>query len=233
MAGRTLDESRRVDEMFDDVPLSGFDPGTTVLVSGPPMVGKYELVVETLAGGIGRNEGAIVISTRHDETAVIDDFERVVPGFDRSLLGIVECVSDQHGEGTGYTGDVRVRRASSPADLTGVGIGASELMSDLHDEGVTAIGICVDSLSTLLLYTEFDRMARFLHVLAGRIDRSGGLGLFVINPGTIEAGQYDQLKTLFDGLLEIRERDEMREVRIRGLTGVDANWRAYDPPRIE
>ena len=91
----------------------------------------------------------------------------------------------------------------------------------------------IDSLSTLLLYTEFDRMARFLHVLSGRIDRAGGLGVFIVNPGTIDAGQYDQLKTLFDGLVELREHDDRRELRMRGLPGVDDGWQQHDPPTLD
>lgn len=236
MAGGSADERNRAEEAFDvERPLSGFEPGTTVLVSGPPLIGKYDLMIETLARGNDRGEGSIVLSTRDDERAVVEDFERIAPRFDRDLLGIVECVSDQRDDADPgeYGGDVRVRRASSPADLTGIGIGASELMKEFSDESVPGIRVGIDSLSTMLLYTEFDRMARFLHVLSGRIDRAGGLGMFVLNPGTIDAGQYDQLKTLFDGLVELREHEDRQEVRVRGLPGIDAGWRPYDPPRSE
>lgn len=210
-----------------------FDPGTNVLVAGPPLIGKYDLMLETLARGTENGEGSIVVATRDDERAVLDDYERVSPGFERSRVGIVECISGQRGEGTEYEGEALVRRASSPADLTGIGIGASELMNDLHEGGADGVRVGVDSLSTLLLYTEFDRLARFLHVLSGRIDRADGIGLFVINPGTIDAAQFDQLKTLFDGLVEIRERNERREIRVRGLPGMDPEWQPYDAPEFE
>lgn len=204
-----------------------FDPGTNVLVSGPPLIGKYDLMLETLARGTEQGEGSIVVATRDDERAVLRDYERVSPEFDRSRVGVVECISGQRGDSTVYEGDAFVRRASSPADLTGIGIGASELMNDLHNAGASGLRVGVDSLSTLLLYTEFDRLARFLHVLSGRIDRANGIGLFVINPGTIDAAQFDQLKTLFDGLVELRENDERREIRVRGLSGVESGWRPY------
>jgi len=231
MSGGPVDEPGDVDvEPGDPYPLSGLDPGTTVLVAGPPLVGKYDLVLETLARGIREGDGAVLISARDDERSVREDVERIDPEFDRSMLGIVECISEQRdgSSGGGRDADVRVRRASSPADMTGIGIGASELMNDFHDAGVDGIRVGVDSLSTLLLYLEFDRLARFLHVLSGRIDRAGGLGMFVINPGTIDAGQYDQLKTLFDGLLEIRERGEHRELRVRGIAGTEQGWQRYD-----
>jgi len=234
MAGGSADERHQVDGQLDrELPTSGLNPGTTLLISGPPLIGKYDLMLEILAQGIERGEGGIVVSTQGDERAVVRDFERVAPGFDPALLGIVECVSDQQEEGGTTTGEVRIRRTPSPADLTGIGIGASELMNDLSGDGATGVRLGVDSLSTLLLYTEFDRMARFLHVLSGRIDRAGGLGVFVVNPGTIAAGQYDQLKTLFDGLVELREHEDRRELRVRGLPDVDAEWRPYEPTAVE
>jgi len=226
-------ERSRVRDSDEEPPLIEFDPGTNVLISGPPLIGKYDLMLETLARGTEQGEGSVVVATRDDERAVLDDYERVSPGFDRSRVGIVECISGQRGGETEHQGDALVRRASSPADLTGLGIGASELMNDLHDAGATGLRLGVDSLSTLLLYTEFDRLARFLHVLSGRIDRAGGIGLFVINPGTIDAAQFDQLKTLFDGLVELRERDERREIRIRGLPGTDSEWRPYDAAEFD
>jgi|APHM01.1.fsa_nt_gi RecA-superfamily ATPases implicated in signal transduction len=228
MSSGPAGERSRVRDSGEEPPLIDFDPGTNVLVSGPPLIGKYDLMLQTLARGTDRDEASVIVATRDDEEAVIDDYERVASGFDRSRLGIVECISGQRGGATEHEGETLVRRASSPADLTGLGIGASELMSDLHDDGAAGIRLGVDSLSTLLLYTEFDRLARFLHVLSGRVDRAGGIGLFVINPGTIDAAQFDQLKTLFDGLVELRERNERREIRVRGLPGVENGWRPYD-----
>lgn len=234
MAGGSADESPQIDGQFDrELPLSGLNPGTSILVSGPPLIGKHELMLEIIAQGIERGEGGIVVSTQGDEQAVTRELERVAPGFDPSLLGIIDCVSDQQEEGGTTEGEVRVRRTASPADLTGIGIGASELINGLSEDGVAGVRLGIDSLSTLLLYTEFDRMARFLHVLSGRIDRAGGLGVFVVNPGTIDAGQYDQLKTLFDGLVEVREHEEQRELRIRGLPDVDTGWQPYDPAYVD
>ncbi len=226
-------ERPRVQDADGEPPVIDFDPGTNVLVSGPPLIGKYDLMLETLARGTEQGEGSIVVATRDDERAVIEDYRRVSPEFDSSRLGVVECISGQRGGTTEHEGETLVRRASSPADLTGIGIGASELMNDLHDGGAAGVRLGVDSLSTLLLYTEFDRLARFLHVLSGRIDRAGGIGLFVINPGTIDAAQFDQLKTLFDGLVELRERDERREIRVRGLPGVEQGWRPYHSPDFD
>lgn len=231
MSSGPTGERPRVHNPNEKPPLIDFDPGTNVLVSGPPLIGKYDLMLGTLARGTERGEGSVVVATRDDERAVLRDYERISPEFDRSRVGVVECISGQRGGETEHDGEALVRRASSPADLTGIGIGASELMGDLHDAGAGGLRLGVDSLSTLLLYTEFDRLARFLHVLSGRIDRAGGIGLFVINPGTIDAAQFDQLKTLFDGLVELRERDERREIRVRGLPGTDDEWRPYEAAR--
>ncbi|PSQ17284.1 hypothetical protein BRD00_08205 [Halobacteriales archaeon QS_8_69_26] len=212
-------------------PIAGLSPGTTLLVAGPPMIGKYDLALEVLGVGNAAGESGVVVSTRGDERAVIDDYARTVPEFDPSMLGVVECVSGTRSGGTEVTEDgVRVRRAGSPADLTGVGIGASELMQEFDAAGSEGVRLAMDSLATVLMYADFERVCRFLHVLSGRIVQARGVGLFVINPATVDASQYDQLKTLFDGLVELRETEAGREYRVRGLRGATREWREYVPP---
>ncbi len=228
-AGSPSERPPAGDRTDGEAPLSELEPGTNVLVAGPPLVGKYDLMLETLARGNDLGEAGIVISTGDDERSVLSDYRRVAGEFRPELVGIVECASEQGDEGAGRDG-IRVHRASSPADLTGIGIGTSEMMSEFSGAGVSGVRVGIDSLSTLMLYSEFDRMCRFLHVLSGRITRANGIGLYVVNPGTIDASQYDQLQTLFDGVVELREQDEGREIRTRGLHGVDAEWRPYSPP---
>jgi len=201
-----------------------------VLVAGPPMIGKYDLVLDVLGAGQATGEAAVVISTRGDHRTVVDDYRRVVPECDPSMLGVVECVSGAEADGTEVVeGGARVRRAGSPADLTGIGIAASELVQEFDAAGAEGVRLGLESLAAVLIYTDFDRVCRFLHVLSGRIVQARGIGLFVINPATIDASQYDQLKTLFDGLVELRETDAGREYRVRGLHGVDRDWHEYVP----
>lgn len=213
-------------------PLGAIPPGTTLLVSGPPLVGKYDLVLDVLGRGHSVGEASVVVSTRGDERTVVDDYERITPGFDRSKVGVVECVSDRDADGTERTAEgLRVRRAGSPADLTGIGIGASELVQEFDRAGAGGVRLGMDSLATTFVYTDFERVCRFLHVLSGRIVQARGVGLFVVDPSTLSDAQYDQLKTLFDGVIELRE-DETgpdRELRVRGVPGVDREWHEYAP----
>lgn len=232
MASGSAGEQPQTRDGEDSDLFGQFDPGTNLLVSGPPLVGKYDLLLDALVSGNRRGGGGILVSTSDDERSVLDDLYGVHSRFDPSRMGIVQCVSEDEGTEE-YPGDARVHRVGSPSDLTGIGIGASELMNALHEGGAGGLRVGVDSLSTMLLYTEFDRLARFLHVFSGRIDRAGGVGLFVINPGTIEDSQFDQLKTLFDGLVELREENGSREVRVRGIPSMDSTWRPYVPPEFD
>lgn len=45
------------------LPVEGIEPGSTLLVVGPPMTGKPDLVLQLLAQGFDTEEGAAVIST--------------------------------------------------------------------------------------------------------------------------------------------------------------------------
>lgn len=212
-------------------PLAELSPGTTVLVSGPPLIGKYELALDFLGRGHASGEAAVVVSTKDDDRTVVSDFDRTVPGFDRSRFGVVECVSGAESDGieTVESG-VRVRRTASPGDLTGIGIGLSELMNEFDEAGASGVRVGMDSLSATMVYADFDRVCRFLHVLSNRIVRAGGIGLFTLDGAAVERSQYEALKGLFDGLVELRENDDgSHEYRIRGLD-VPREWREYDPP---
>ncbi len=198
-----------------------------MLLAGPPLAGPDEFLLETILGDRGRGSGGLVIATRHDGRSVLSNYRRGPAGDRSGRVGVVECVSDGPDDRVERNG-VCVCSASSPGDLTGIGIRTSELLDEFPTSAGVPVG--VDSLSTLLLYSEFERTCRFLHVLSGRVARAGGIGLFVVNPGAVGSSQYDQLKTLFDGVVELRkrERERDREIRIRGLSGVEAGWRSVD-----
>ncbi|PSQ45363.1 hypothetical protein BRD17_01570 [Halobacteriales archaeon SW_7_68_16] len=194
-----------------------------ILIAGPPMSGKRELLLRLLAAGNRRGESVIYVSLRDNARTIGTEYEAYVTD-DRRQLGIVDCVGDRPASDVS---GISVATINSPSDLTGIGIEASKLI----ERGVTQgdVNLGVDSLSTLLLYAEFEPAFRFLHVLTGRVSAVDGLGLYLLDPTTIEEEQFRQLQTLFDGMIELRETDEgSRELRARGLGDIPENWRRYD-----
>jgi KaiC/GvpD/RAD55 family RecA-like ATPase len=204
---------------------SGVDvePGTNLLIEGPPMSGKRELGFQILAEGVKDGEGAIVVTTKDGADRVLKDFAETV-GVENPTVGVVDCVTKQQGMGSRRESDL-VRYASSPNDLTGIGIELSELLRTLYEgRQVTENRILLHSLSTLLMYSDLQTVFRFMHVFTGRVQSADALGVFVVDSTAHDEQTVSTLKQLFDGVVSIQEHDDGFRARLLGV-GDDQSWR--------
>ncbi|KTG10343.1 recombinase RecA [Haloprofundus marisrubri] len=180
------------------------DPGTNLLVTGPPLTGKRALTLDILASGTENGDGSIFVTTKDSATRVLDEFD------DRSVyedrpVAVVDCVTRQRGVGDARD-DNRVKYTSSPVDMTGIGIKLSEFLQTFYaDQRVERNRIGVHSLSTLLMYSNLQTVFRFLHVFTGRIQSVDGLGLFCIDSTVHDDRTLNTLKQLFDGIITTSE----------------------------
>jgi KaiC/GvpD/RAD55 family RecA-like ATPase len=181
------------------------DPGTNLLVTGPPLTGKRALAFDVLGTGSREGEGAVVVTTQDDATRTLEAYEeRVPPGTAAGELAVIDAVS-RH-QGTDELDDDRIGYVSSPVDLTGLGIELSEVLQAFYaDRGIERNRVLFHSLSTLLMYSELRTVFRFLHVTTGRIQSVDGLGLFCIDSTAHEDRTTSTLKQLFDGVVETAE----------------------------
>jgi KaiC/GvpD/RAD55 family RecA-like ATPase len=199
------------------------EEGTNLLVEGPPMSGKRDLGFRILADGVRNGEGAIVVTTKDGADRVVSDFADVA-GTSDATVGVVDCVTKQQGMGDRHESEL-VRYASSPNDLTGIGIELSELLRTLYDQrNVTRNRILLHSLSTLLMYSDLQTVFRFMHVFTGRVQSADALGVFVVDSTAHDEQTVSTLKQLFDGVVSIEEGDEGFRTRLLGV-GDDDSWR--------
>lgn len=207
-----------IDDVLSDTELS---PGSNILISGPPMTGKQALAFDILAQGTRNGEGAIVVSTKDSARKVLDQYEQLVDGFDTAPIGVVDCVSQQ--QGVQNTDDTdRIKYASSPVDMTGIGIKLSELLEDFYEtRGLRQNRVLMHSISTLLMYSNLQTVFRFLHVFTGRVSSADALGVYVIDPSTHDNQEMNTLKQLFDGMIHVEEDDSgTRTISSSGLPTV-------------
>ena len=183
------------------------DPGTSILVSGPPLTGKRALSLDVLAEGTRAGEAAIVVTTKDGAERVLDDYRDRVEIEDRPVA-VIDCVTRQQGVGE-VRDDDRVKYTSSPVDMTGIGIKLSETLESFYQGyGVDQTRVMVHSLSTLLMYSDLQTVFRFLHVFTGRIQSVDGLGLFCIDSTAHDEQTMNTLKQLFDGIVTTEEDAE-------------------------
>jgi len=177
-------------------------PGTNILVSGPPLSGKRRLAMEALAHGANDGEGAVIVTTRDSSDRVMADFRALLTDPDQAHIGVVDCVT-QH-QGRSPSDSDLVKYASSPVDMTGIGIKFSEFVEEFYsDRGVRQNRIMVDSLSTLLMYSDLQTVFQFMHVITSRIEDADAVGVHIIESTAHDAETMNTLKQLFDGLVEV------------------------------
>jgi KaiC/GvpD/RAD55 family RecA-like ATPase len=183
---------------------SEVQPGTNILVSGPPMSGKRSLCLDILASGTEKDEGAIIVTTKDGADRVLRDFASRTSYEDRPVA-VVDCVTRQQGVGEARDDD-RIKYTSSPVDMTGIGIKLSEFLQAFYqNRGIEKNRVMLHSLSTLLMYADLQTVFRFLHVFTGRIQSVDGLGVFAIDDSAHDDQTMNTLKQLFDGIVTTQE----------------------------
>lgn len=188
--------------------------GTSVLISGPPITGKYDLFVRLLA-----SVRAIAVSTDTDARTLREDCRAFS---EPDLLSVVDCVSHARGvETPEFDG---VRYVSGPRNLTRIGTSFTALL-DQCSEGSIRVGL--HSISPLLMYAELRSVYRFLQVFTGQAQSAGGLCIATFDPTMYDESTTNTVTDPFDARIETRVDDGKREARITGLNPEPSDWLAF------
>lgn len=200
-------------ELTDVLPDTEVDAGTNVLVAGPPLTGKRSIALGILESGANRGDGSIAITTKDSADVVLSKLP------DDADVGVVDCVTKQRGVGA-VEDNSQVKYASSPVDMTGIGIKLSEFLQEFYDQReLPRNRVLLHSISTLLMYSDLQTVFRFLHVFTGRIQSADALGVYVIDSTSHDDQMMNTLKQLFDAVIEVDEGEgDTPEIRTAGLS---------------
>ena len=202
-----------IDSVLDYDPLTS---GTNLLVSGPPISGKRRLALSLVAAGAATGDSAILVSTRDSAGKIARAYESVTGDeITGRPIGVVDCVTKRHG--TAMDDDGRVKYASSPIDMTGIGISLSEFLEEFHGtRGIERNRVLLHSLSTLLLYSDLQTAFQFLHVFTSRVKDADALGVYVVDSTAHDRQTMNTLKQLFDDMIEVEDPEDGSEDPIVG-----------------
>ncbi len=215
---------RRFDESIGQV-----KAGSNIMLIGPPMSGKNVILNNIVYNGLENNDAAILVSTR-------DTGENIVEWFNQNNLdlekhkerfGIVDCMSRTLGLSVSDTPSIK--RASSPVDLTGIGVKISQYFEEFWmKKGIRNTRLCINSLSTILMYSNLQTVFRFLHVFTGRIRSANAIGVYIIEEGMHDEQSIATLKQLFNGVLEIKMSNDAYYIRGVGFASKPTDWFRYE-----
>lgn len=210
---------------IDDL-IGGINGGTNLMVLGHPMSGKDSIVNNILYAGLIDSNASIFVSTCEVGENILEWFQKRDHNIDTSCFGIIDCVTRTLGIDAEDTDNIK--RASSPVDLTGIGVRMSQYFEELWmKKDNPPIRVCINSVSTILMYSNLQTVFRFLHVFTGRIKAAKGLGLFVVDDKMHDPQTIATLKQLFDGLIEIKEHESSYMIRVVGLSPRPTPWFDY------
>ncbi len=206
--------------------LGSIREGTNLMMIGPPMSRKDDLLDAIVFNTQNSDDSAIIVSTREPGERVLSWFEDKGLDISEANIGIVDCVTKTLGLGAADT--THIKRASSPVDLTGIGVKISQFFEEmLVKKQKKKIHLCINSLSTILMYSNIQTVFRFLHVFTGRVKAANGFGLYVVEDEMHDAQTIATLKQLFDGMIEIKAVGDSYAMRVVGLTSKPTPWFEY------
>ena len=208
--------------VLPDGMLEKLPAGTSLLISGPPMMGKQELAIQLLAAGHERGNGVLCVTTSKDAASLLNELERQIPTLDRNRVGVVDCSGSDHQQ---TIDEIATESVSSPSDLTGVSIGTAKLLKRFTNQDISDVWHGFVSVSTLLQYVKLDTVFKFLHIYTSRIADTRGLGVFTVDSTSHESQEMSTITGEFDGVFELRETDTGdREIRVKGISGPSRDW---------
>src|SRR3972149_10807058 len=211
-----------------DNAIGGIKKGSNIMLIGPPMSGKEVILYSIMYYGATKNENAVItVSTRESAAHILEWFKEQKLVLPLARVGIVDCVTKTLGGASVENENIKI--ASSPVDLTGIGVKISQFFEEYFmKKNIRKTQLHINSLSTILMYSNIQTVFRFLHVFTGRIKAAGALGIYVLESGMHDEQAISTLKQLFDGLIEIKSENDKNFIRAVGLSPKPTPWFEYE-----
>ncbi len=214
-------------EELDNV-IGEIKKGSNVMLIGPPMSGKKVILNHIMHYGIAKNENAIItVATSELGTQILEMLKENNLNLLKERIGIVDCFTKSLGSNAIENENIKI--VNSPADLTGIGVKISQFFEEFFiKKNMRNIQVHINSLSTILMYSNIQVVFRFLHVLAGRIKAARALGIYVVDSGVHDEREIMTLKQLCDGIIEIKTEKDKNFIRVVGLSPKPTPWLEYE-----
>src|SRR5213596_925923 len=206
-----------------------FPTNYSFLLSGPPGVGKFEYVLSRIREDLRLGERVVFVTLdlhpteiRARAKALHFDIE---PHEGKSFV-FVDCYSATSSERPEPPQGKKTFLVSSFSNLEGIGMAMGKAAQELG----TPVRIYFYTISTLFLHNSTQAIAKFFQIVTSRAKTNLGFILYAVHEGVHEPMTMNLLRSLVDGVVEMRYTDTMeREIRVHHMRGyqVDAAWHPF------
>jgi len=210
-----------------DNAIGGVKKGSNIMLIGPPMSGKDTILRQIMYHGAVREENAIItVTTRESGAHILEWFHESRLTLPLSRIGIVDCVTKKHSVDSD---NENIKIADGPVDLTGIGVRISQFFEEFSTrKNILKIQLHIDSISTILMYSNIETVFKFLHVFTGRIRGNGGLGIYILESHMHEEQKIAILKHLTDYTIEIESENDKKFLRMVGFSSKPTQYFEYE-----
>ena len=207
-----------------------FPTNYSVLISGPPGVGKLEYLLGLTKRFLDAGERVVFVTLDLHPDEVRTRAAGVgldLAAAEGTSFAFVDCYSASASERLDAAPSKKVYPVSSFSNLEGIGMAISKASHDLK----TPVRIVFYTVSTLFLHNSAAAIAKFIQIITSRVKTNIGFIAYAMHDGVHDPNTTTLLRSLVDGVVEIRFTDDLaREVRahhMRGLT-VRPTWTRVD-----
>ena len=207
-----------------------FPANYSVLLSGPPGVGKFEFLISQVKQALQAGERVVFVTLDmhpNEIRARARELGLDLDTVDDGSFIFVDCYSATSSDRSEAVAGKRTYQISSFSNLEGIGMAVSRAAQDLG----TPVRIYLYSISTLFLHNSTQAIAKFFQIVTSRVKTSMGFVMYAVQDGVHEPMTMNLLRSLVDGVVEMRFTDSMgREVRVHHMRGyrTDASWRPFE-----
>lgn len=215
---------RRLDQLLG----GGIPAGSAVLVYGPPFLGKEALAHRFVQHAVEAGVPAICVLTNTATADVRNELAQGSPGYvegeARHLARFVDTYSRSIGAEDGWPD---AQYLDGALDLNGISLAVNKAQAGVIGEH-DAHALVLDSISTLVAYSNAGTAFRFLQTLIGRTRRVGATSLFLMDHGMHAEADVQMFKHLMSGVIEVRDANGKSQMRVEGLGApVGVGWVDY------
>lgn len=224
MTAKVTTGVRRLDDLLE----GGIPQGSAALVYGPPFIGKELLARLYLLDGCRAGTPGIMVLTGDAASDVRKQLAQLDPDVatyeKKDLLHFV----DTYSRSIGAEDEAQnCEYVDGPVNLNGVSLAVNNAQRKIIAHHADH-RLVIDSVSTLITYTNAQTTFRFLQVLVGKARRAGATTMMLLEAGMHSDAEVQTFKHLADGLLEMKAEGAENVLSVQGL-GVHDNrgWISY------